>query len=220
MVPVTLDTPKPLVDVNGKRIIDRLIDALIAVGIEDITLVRGYKKEKFDILLDKYPFLNLVDNDIYDKTNNISSTIAVLEKIDNCYICEADLLIANPRVIEKYQYACNYLGSYSLETDDWCFDMINGFIQNYRKGGEYCFNAYGISYWTAEACSQLRKDLSETYETEEGKDIFWEFIPLAQNTEHYNVEIRQCSKYDITEIDNFYELVEIDPSYKDYPKQK
>ena len=76
MVPVTLDRPKPMVAVNGVRIIDTLLDALVSVGIKDITLVRGYKKEKFDEILEKYPFINLIDNDIYDKTNNISSAMA------------------------------------------------------------------------------------------------------------------------------------------------
>ena len=73
MVPVTLDRPKPMVKVNGVRIIDTLLDALVSVGIKDITLIRGYKKEKFDEITDKYPFIKFVDNDVYDKTNNISS---------------------------------------------------------------------------------------------------------------------------------------------------
>ena len=34
LVPVTLNTPKPLVRVNGKRIIDGILDALLAAGIE------------------------------------------------------------------------------------------------------------------------------------------------------------------------------------------
>ena len=41
MVPVTLTTPKPLVKVNGIRIIDRLIDALLEKGIAEIIVVRG-----------------------------------------------------------------------------------------------------------------------------------------------------------------------------------
>ena len=40
LVPVTLNTPKPLVRVNGKRIIDGLIDAVLAAGIEEIYIVR------------------------------------------------------------------------------------------------------------------------------------------------------------------------------------
>ena len=35
MVPITLNTPKPLVRVNGKRIIDTLLDAVVAAGIEE-----------------------------------------------------------------------------------------------------------------------------------------------------------------------------------------
>lgn len=216
MVPVTLDMPKPLVKVNGVRIIDTILDALVAVGIRDITLVRGYKKECMDELLEKYPFITLVDNDIYDSTNNISSTLAVVDKLDECYICEADLMVSNPAIIKKYQYATNYLGSYSLESDDWNFELENGRAVNYKKGGQYCFNAYGISYWNKSDSAKLRADLRKCWNMPNGHDIFWEFVPLHVLKDEYNVEIRQCKKSDIIEIDNFYELVLLDPSYKDY----
>lgn len=123
MMPATADCPKPLATMNGVRILETLLDALTAAGIRDIIIVRGYRKGRFDALLEKYPFLTLVDNDLYDQTNNISSAMAVLDKIDSCYLCEADLYITNPAVITKYQYASNILGSYSLETDDWSFQL-------------------------------------------------------------------------------------------------
>lgn len=215
MVPATLDRPKPLVTVRGVRMIDTLLDALTAVGITDITIVRGYKKETFDTLLEKYPFLTFVDNDIYDQTNNISSAIAALDKLNGCYLCEADLYISNPQVITKYQYCSNILGSYALETDDWCFRLDNGHIADYRKGGTYCYNYYGISYWTPRDCEKLRADFLQVYrEAPQGRDVFWEFIPLVLRKENYTVEIRQCRKADIMEIDNFYELVQLDPSYE------
>lgn len=213
MMPATADRPKPLVTVNRVRIIDTLIDALIAVGIEDITIVRGYKKEKFQEIVSKYPLIKFIDNDRFDKENNISSAILALDEIDNCYLCEADLYITNPEIITKYQYASNILGSYSLETDDWSFQLdANGHIINYQKGNTYCWNYYGISYWTKEDSAQLRKDWSELYET--NKDIFWEEVPLILRKENYQVEIRQCQKQDIMEIDNYYELAQLDSSYK------
>ena len=168
MMPATADRPKPMVTVNGVRIIETLLDALTGVGITDITLVRGYKKERFDQLLPKYPFLKLVDNDIYDSTNNISSVMAVLDRIDSCYLCEADLYITNPRVITKYQYASNILGSYSLETDDWSFRQTDGHITQYQKGNTFCYNYYGISYWTPEDSAKLRRDFRQVYEQEPG----------------------------------------------------
>lgn len=213
MMPATANKPKPMVTVNGIRIIDTLLDSLIGVGIEDITIVRGYKKEKFNEIVKKYPFVKFIDNDRFDKENNISSVILALDEIDNCYLCEADLYITNPNIITKYQYASNILGSYSLETDDWSFQLNNtGHIINYQKGNTYCWNYYGISYWTKEDSAQLRKDWAELYKN--NKDIFWEEVPLVLRKENYQVEIRQCQKQDIMEIDNYYELAQLDSSYK------
>lgn len=216
MMPATADRPKPLVTVNGVRILDTLLDALVAAGIRDITVVRGYKKERFDDLLGKYPFLKLVDNDIYNETNNISSAMAVLDEIDTCYLCEADLYITNPDIITKYQYTSNILGAYSLETDDWSFQQDEaGHIVNYRKGNTHCWNYYGISFWTQEDSAKLRADFKQVYTEEpDGRDYFWEFIPLVLRKERYAVEIRKCEKSDIMEIDNFFELAELDPSYR------
>lgn len=212
MMPATADRPKPMVIVKGKRIIDTLLDALLDVGIKDITIVRGYKKEKFDEILEKYPFVRFIDNDLYEKENNISSVILAKNKIDNCYLCEADLYITNPGVITKYQYASNILGSYSLETDDWSFRLKNGYISEYQKGNTYCYNYYGISYWTAEDSKKLRHDWAEIYKT--NKNVFWEEVPLVLKKENYKVEIRQCKKQDIMEIDNYYELAQLDESYR------
>lgn len=215
MMPATADRPKPLVTVNGVRILETLLDALVAVGIRDITVVRGYRKECFDALLEKYPFLTLVDNDIYSKTNNISSVMAGLNKLDGCYLCEADLYITNPGIITKYQYASNILGAYCLETDDWSFQMdAAGHIINYQKGNTFCYNYYGISYWTQADSARLREDFRQVYEEAGGKDYFWEFIPLVLRKERYAVEIRQCRKSDIMEIDNYYELAQLDSTYR------
>ena len=215
ILPATADRPKPLVTVNGVRILETLLDALVAVGIRDITVVRGYRKECFDALLEKYPFLTLVDNDIYSKTNNISSVMAGLNKLDGCYLCEADLYITNPGIITKYQYASNILGAYCLETDDWSFQMdAAGHIINYQKGNTFCYNYYGISYWTQADSARLREDFRQVYEEAGGKDYFWEFIPLVLRKERYAVEIRQCRKSDIMEIDNYYELAQLDSTYR------
>ena len=60
LVPITLNTPKPLVRVHGVRIIDRLIDACLEAGIEEIYVVRGYLAELFDQLLYKYPMIKFL----------------------------------------------------------------------------------------------------------------------------------------------------------------
>ena len=44
---ITKDLPKPLIDVNGKSIIERQISLLRKNNVSDIIVVTGYKKEKF-----------------------------------------------------------------------------------------------------------------------------------------------------------------------------
>lgn len=217
MVPVTLDRPKPLVRVKGVRIVDTVLDALLAAGIRDITLVRGYKKECFDELLEKYPFIKFIDNDIYDTTNSISSAMAALDCIrDGCYICEADLLVSNPSVITKNHESSDYLGSYAASTDDWSLQLKDGRAVNYKKGNTDCYNCYGISFWTPEDCDKLRADIESVWQEEGGRDVFYEFVPLVCRSDNYNVSIRECRASDIVEIDNYYELVALDPIYKNY----
>lgn len=216
MMPATADRPKPLVTVNGKRIIETLLDALVDAEIKDITIVRGYKKDRFDELLEKYPFVKFIDNDNYDKYNNISSAVLIGNNFKGgSYLCEADLYITNPAIITKYQYTSNILGSWSLETDDWSFKMDDeGHIRNYQKGNTYCWNYYGISYWTPEDCDKLNRDWADLFDSKDGKDIFWEQVPLQIKPDDYQVEIRPCNKSDIMEIDNYYELAQLDPKYR------
>ena len=216
MMPATTDRPKPMVRVNGVRIIDTLLDALVSVGITEITIIGGYQFEKLKDLLKKYPSLKLIENKDYASTNNISSAMLSFDTLhDGCYFCEADLYITNPQIITKYQFASNILGSYSMETDDWSFRMNDGYLTDYKKGNTYCYNYYGISYWTAEDCEKLKRDFTMVFnQPKDGKDYFWEFIPFVLCKENYKVEIRPCKKQDIMEIDNYFELAQLDVSYR------
>ena len=79
MQPVTLTTPKPLVAVNGVRMIDTVIHALHGNGIYEIYIVVGHLKEKFQGLPEQYPGVTLIENPYYDTCNNISSLYVARE---------------------------------------------------------------------------------------------------------------------------------------------
>ena len=54
MQPVTLATPKPLIEVNGVRMIDTIIQGLHENGIWEIYVVVGYLKDQFRCLEEQY----------------------------------------------------------------------------------------------------------------------------------------------------------------------
>lgn len=215
MMPATSNRPKPLVTVNNIRFIDTLIDAFLNAGINEIYIVRGYLKDKFNELLDKYPMIKFIDNDEYKNSNNILSVILAKDLLSNAYVSEADLFLTNKDIICKEHDGSDFLGIKVTETDDWCFDADeNGYLSNLRKGGSNCYQEIGISYWDEEAGKKLAVDLVKAYEMKDGHNQFWESVPLLTFAENYKVKIKPCSNTDIVEIDNYYELQQLDGSYK------
>ena len=214
MLPVTETTPKPLVKVNGRRIIDSLLDALMAIGVDEIYVVVGYLKEQFEQLKDDYDGIRLIENPVYDITNNISSAVAAADHFQNAYAFESDLLLTNPGLLKKYRYESCYLGVPVSETPDWCFDTEAGYITDLHKGGTSCHHMYGISYWTAADGARLAEDLPKAFELEEYKQRFWDDVPCVLFNDRYRIAVQECTFDDIAEIDSFEELAAIDPSYR------
>lgn len=213
LAPITLNTPKPLIRVHGVRIIDRLIDACLETGIEEIYIVRGYLSEQFDQLLYKYPVLKFLENPLYKDVNNIGSSLTASHLLSNAYVFEADLLISNSKIIRKYHYTSDFLAIKKEHTDDWCFEVKDGIIVKEKVGGENCWQMVGISYWNEADGYKLSKDIPDVYASPGGKEVYWEQVPLVYKKEHFSVEVCECFDNDIVEIDTFEELKAIDHVY-------
>jgi CTP:phosphocholine cytidylyltransferase-like protein len=214
LVPITLNTPKPLVRVKGRRIIDSLLDAVCAAGIAEIVIVRGYLGEQFDQLLYKYPGIKFLENPSYNESNNISSAMCVRYLLQNAYVLESDLFLKNPGLITKYQYASNYLGVPVERTDDWCFETRNGIITKLRVGGSNCHHMFGISYWNGADGARMAEHIKQVFEMPGGRERYWDQVALEYFIRDYELEVRECSFDDIIEIDTFSELKKLDETYR------
>lgn len=89
---MTESLPKALVPVDGRPLIRSQIDAFNAVGIRDITVTRGYRKDAFDIAN-----LHYVDNDEYMTTGEVKSLEVALEATSaqrdaTVVVCYGDVL--------------------------------------------------------------------------------------------------------------------------------
>ena len=81
-VPLTFEIPKGLLEVFGERMIERQIRQLHEVGVQNITIVVGYLKEKFEYLIDKYD-VKLLYNPEYSSKNTLTTIYRAREK----YVC-------------------------------------------------------------------------------------------------------------------------------------
>ena len=220
MVPVTLETPKPMVKVNGKRIIETLLDAVVDAGIEEIIIVTGYLSEQFLALKEKYPNIKFVYNGMYNEANNISSAYLVRDKFANSYVLESDLLLYNKDLIRKYEYQSNFLGKYVDRTDDWCLEVKKGIVVKEKVGGFNCYQMYGISYYDAKDAALMEQDIDRVYNSPGGKETYWEQVILDICKKNYQIYIRECHEGDLVEIDTFNELKQLDPSYETMDEYK
>ena len=214
LAPITLNTPKPMIRVNGKRIIETMLDAVEAAGIPEVVIVRGYMGEEFDLLRYKYPHIQFVENPLYNEYNNISSAMCVRFLMENAYVMDADLILNNPGVIRRYEYSSNLLAFPVERTDDWCVTTDkSGYVDSVSMGGLNGYRMVGIFYWSQADGARLAEDLSAVYQSPGGKERLWEHTPLIYKKESYRVSLRLCTEEDVTEIDTFSELKRIDRSY-------
>ena len=70
---LTEQLPKTMVKIQGTPILSHIVDAYNAVGIKDIVVVRGYKKEAVNL-----PSLTYVDNDDFADTGELDSLLKAL----------------------------------------------------------------------------------------------------------------------------------------------
>ena len=215
MRPLTDEMPKPMVRVDGRRIIDTLLAALAAAGIPEIYVVRGYLGEKFDALKEEYPTLHFIDNPHWHEANNISSLLAAGDLVENAFVVEGDLFLQNPSLLSREQQGTNYLAIPVKETTDWCFFPDEaGVIRRMAVGGTDCWKMVGISYWTTEDGRNLAQSIRRLYETPGGAARYWDEAALSADIENFSVHVRACTAEDVQEIDTLAELETLRKSLK------
>lgn len=218
MQPVTLTTPKPLIEVNGIRMIDTIIQGLYENGITEIYVVVGYLKEQFRCLEEQYKNLHLIENPYYDICNNISSLYVAREYIEEAIILDGDQIIYNSEILSPEFERSGYNAVWTEgETDEWLLTVEDGIVtQCSRVGGKHGWQLYSISRWTSEDGQKLKKHLEIEFEEKKNCQIYWDDVALFCYPKEYKLGIRKMDKEDIVEIDNLSELAEKDNKYKVY----
>jgi choline kinase len=102
LLPHTLDRPKCMVPVNGRPIVDGLIDALAGLGIEELVVVIGYRGDALrDHLGGRRAGIEIryVENPVFDTTNNIYSLHLARPAIRAPFLLLESDVVAEPAVL-------------------------------------------------------------------------------------------------------------------------
>ena len=216
MRPLTLEMPKPLIRVNGVRMIDTVIKALYANEIHEIYIVVGYLKERFLCLEKEYPGVNLIENPYYESSNNISSLYVARDLIGESMILDADQIIYEEKVLSKFFDRSGYNCVWTdRETAEWLLTVENGIVTRCsRTGGKGGFQLYSISRWTKKDGERLRGHIETEFEDKKNRQIYWDDIALFCYPKQYQLGVYEMKAGDVVEVDDIKELAVIDKTYE------
>lgn len=217
MRPVTLHTPKPLVKVNGKRMIDSVIEALHKNGISEIYIVVGYLKDQFEILPKEYENVKLIENPFYDTCNNISSLYVARDYIENAIILDGDQIIYHEKILAPEFDRSGYNAVWTDdETEEWLMTVEKGIVTSCsRTGGKGGWQLYSVSRWNEADGKRLKHHLELEFNEKYNRQIYWDDVVMFCHADEYELGIRPMNADDVIEIDNLEELIALDGLYKD-----
>jgi choline kinase len=92
--PHTIHFPKCMLDVGGKTLLQRQLDAYRACGINDISIIRGHQRDKINL-----PDLHYFDNTNYMANNILNSLFYAEEKIVGETICGYSDILFDQEVV-------------------------------------------------------------------------------------------------------------------------
>lgn len=208
MRPLTETTPKPLIRVHGKAMIETVIDGLLERPVEEIYIVTGYLGEQFAQLCEKYSQVRILYNPDYLTKNNISSIYAAREALGtaDCFICESDLYVADSTIFKKkLTHSCYFGRMQAGYSDDWVFELDGDYISRVGKGGQDVYNMVGISYFKKEDARVLREEIEKAFAIEENSQLFWDDV-VNQNLDKLKLTIEPVVEGQLVEIDTVEEL--------------
>jgi L-glutamine-phosphate cytidylyltransferase len=203
--PLTNHTPKSLIKVAGQPMLERQIEFLREKGVEDIIVVTGYLKEKFEYLKGKYN-VKLIHNDKYDIYNNLYTMYLVKDYLEDAYVTEADVFMRCNYFESNLTKSVYFTGIKENFKGEWMLRFNEeGKVYDIEIGDGTDYILSGVSYWSKEDGTFIKSKLEKAIKNQDFHKLYWDDI-VRSNINKVNVYIRKISWDDWFEIDSLEDL--------------
>lgn len=210
--------PKGLFVKDNETLIERQIRQLHEVGIDDITIVIGYKQELFFFLEEKWGVKLLINPDI--KKNNIYSLFIAKNKLSQTYILNSDnYFTQNP--FSKYEYHAFHATVYKKNTKNELFIEKNDFsritkVFSGKNSGE-C--VYGHAFFDNNFSKTFKKYLENQIDDFRVCMLFWEEF-VYKNIKNLDLYAHKYNDDFVYEFDSISQIQNINTLFLDTVSQK
>ena len=209
--PITLTTPKSLIEVAGTSLIERQIEFLRAKGIEDIIVVTGYLAEKFDFLKDQYG-VTLIHNDQYESYNNFYTMYLVRHYLSDAYVIDADNYLFK-NMFRNDLTRSTYFSVYREDcTNEWFLVYGDDYkVQDIIVDSKAGRILSGVSFWDAPTAEKIVSFIDKAYASGEFVDLYWDNM-VKDNIKELDVYVEELegnSIYEIDSVQDYHKLEEI-----------
>lgn len=205
MVPINTEMPKGLIEVNGEPLIERVIRQLHEVDINEIYVVVGFMKEKYEYLIDEFG-VELIVNPEYATRNNLYSISLARNHLENAYVIPCDIWCdQNP--FNKHELYSWYMVSDLVDNDSTV--RVNRKMELVTVPDNSAGNAMiGICYLTKSDAAIVKKNVEKLSKDHRYNESFWE--EALYNKDRMIVSARVLHSSDVVEINTYEQLREID----------
>ena len=201
----TANHTKCMVEVNGEKLIDRLLTQIAPLGLDRIVVVTGYEGESLrNYLTDTYGQslpLVFVDNPVYDHTNNIYSLWLARDYLtaDDTLLLESDLIFGDG-IVEMALYDPHPNVALVAKYEPWMDGTMvtlgpDGQIDHFVAGNNLDFRDIDSYYKTVNVYK-----LSRDFSTNVYLPFLEAYIRVMGNNEYYEQVLRVLTFIDNSDL--------------------
>ena len=205
MIPINMEVPKGLLEVDGEPLVERLIRQLQEAGIQNIYMVVGFMKEQYEYLIDEYG-IELIVNPEYASKNNLHSLKLALKYLSNAYVVPCDIWCDKNPFSRRELYSW-YMVSDLVDNESSV--RVNRKMQlvsvSDSKGGN---GMIGIAYLLEEQASVVREQVGRFSQDSKYDGAFWE--EALYQKDRMIVKAKVVHSADVVEINTYEQLRELD----------